>query len=410
MSGLTDLALSYAARGWSLLPTKGKKPALRSWRRYQREAASESTLRRWFARNGVTGLAVVCGPVSGGLVVRDFDTIDSYQRWAALRPDLAETLPTVETARGRHVYFQDSCTEIIDIDTGGEHEGELRGAGIVLLPPSKHPTGHVYKWLIPLPDGALPNLDPVEAGLLPGAARRTPDPELQDPPPLGDTEPMRQRGQREHRGLRRQRITEITEDMRGGAVSAGLPEKKLADILQSTQPHATGQRNRAVFELARALKGEPEVCEADPLELRSIVEAWHKFALPVINTEPFEDTWIDFLQAWPKVKYPKGTGPMDVMFERAIASEPPKVAMRYGIPQLRQLVSLCRELQRHAGDGPFYLGCRTAGRLLDVDHHRAAKWLFLLKVDRVLHESEKGGIDKNRFRASRYFYVAGDEK
>jgi hypothetical protein len=142
-----------------------------------------------------------------------------------------------------------------------------------------------------------------------------------------------------------------------------------------------------VFELARALKGEPAVCDADPGDLRPIVRLWHELALPVIGTKPFEETWIDFLLAWPKVKYPKGAGPMDVMFERAKVSKPPEEAMRYRLPQIRMLVSLCRELQRHAGDAPFYLGCRTAGRLLDVDHTTAWRYLFLLKSEGVLRES-----------------------
>ena len=75
---------------------------------------------------------------------------------------------------------------------------------------------------------------------------------------------------------------------------------------------------------------------------------------------------------------------------------------------MRQLVTLCRELQRHAGDGPFFLGCRTAGRLLDVDHATASRWLFLLKSEGVLLESEKGGKGRGRYRATRYRYVAAD--
>ena len=50
------------------------------------------------------GIGVVFGAVSGGLASRDFDTLDSYQSWAAEHRELAETLPTVETRRGRHVY------------------------------------------------------------------------------------------------------------------------------------------------------------------------------------------------------------------------------------------------------------------------------------------------------------------
>ena len=39
------------------------------------------------------------------------------------------------------------------------------------------------------------------------------------------------------------------------------------------------------------------------------------------------------------------------------------------------LVGICRELQRRAGDAPFFLGCRTAAELLGVEHNTAARWL-----------------------------------
>jgi hypothetical protein len=112
MSEFLQDALGYAARGWSIVPIcldgDRKTPAIKTWKKYQTERASDATLRRWFARPGVDGLAVVCGAVSGGLVVRDYDVLDSYKQWAAARPDLAAALPTVETARGRHVYFHHS--------------------------------------------------------------------------------------------------------------------------------------------------------------------------------------------------------------------------------------------------------------------------------------------------------------
>ena len=158
--------------------------------------------------------------------------------------------------------------------------------------------------------------------------------------------------------------------------------------------------------MVRTLKSEPAYADADPRKLEPIVRAWHKRALPTIRTKPFEETLIDFLKAWPKVKYPKGEGAMDVIFKDASASDVPSVALRYEQPALRQLVALCRELQRHAGDGPFFLGCRTAGRLLDVPYKRANRWLFLLREHGVLEEHEKGGQTGNQFRASRYFYVA----
>lgn len=98
----------------------------------------------------MTGLAVICGKVSGYLVVRDFDTADSHRRWAERFPELAEILPTVQTARGFHVYFTGNLDRIVTVRGGEVHEGELRGGGYVLLPPSKHPSGLTYRWTVQL--------------------------------------------------------------------------------------------------------------------------------------------------------------------------------------------------------------------------------------------------------------------
>jgi hypothetical protein len=51
--------------------------------------------------------------------------------------------------------------EIIDLG-----DGELRGGGYCLAPPSKHPNGHVYRWLI-APGDEIPTIDLHEAGFLP---------------------------------------------------------------------------------------------------------------------------------------------------------------------------------------------------------------------------------------------------
>ena len=97
---------------------------------------------------------------------------------------------------------------------------------------------------------------------------------------------------------------------------------------------------------------------------------------------------------------------MDEILERARHAEPPPEAMRYEQGKVRLLVSMCRELQQDAGDSPFYLGCRTAGRLLDVDHTTAWRWLFLLQSDGLLTLVERGGQTGSRYRATRYRYVA----
>jgi len=105
-STLLEVVLEYHRRGWCIIPIKTgtKLPACRKWKGFQTERPTEATLRRWFRNRADRGLAVIMGEVSGGLVCRDFDKMDSYQQWADEHPDLALTLPTVATARGRHVY------------------------------------------------------------------------------------------------------------------------------------------------------------------------------------------------------------------------------------------------------------------------------------------------------------------
>ena len=374
MGAFLHMALDYHARGWCILPIRhkterGKEPACRRWVQYQQERPDPQTLRRWFGREDLDGLAVMAGDVSGSLVVRDFDRLGSYIAWAESQPELAEALPTVETAQGRHVYVQ--------ADVRGIHhlgDGELRGKGYTLLPPSVHPTGHVYCWQVPLPDGPLPEVDPLAAGLA------TPV-----------TEQAEQTEQ-----------TEQTNAMiRGELDSSPTVEEAIA----STLPQGEGQRNACVFEFARTLKAIPEYADADPCDLRPLVREWHRRALPVIRTRPFEETWTDFVYGWGRVMFPKGQEPMAEIFAKALEADVPAVAQEYEQPQVRLLAALCRELQRASGDNPFYLACRTAGKLLGVKHMTASRWLYLLTIDGVLAVVEKGGRSGTARRATRYRYV-----
>src|SRR5262249_9317220 len=127
----------------------------------QRAAPDESALRQLFSRPGISGVAVVLGSASGGLVCRDFDQLIAYERWAATHRDLAAILPTVRTCRGTHLYFQgpEGFADLGD----GEYRGDSKH--YCLLPPSQHPDGPLYSWLIPLPEVELPIIDPHKEGL-----------------------------------------------------------------------------------------------------------------------------------------------------------------------------------------------------------------------------------------------------
>ncbi|NLE37138.1 MAG: bifunctional DNA primase/polymerase [Pirellulaceae bacterium] len=379
-----EAALEYYRRGWAIIPiAKGTKkpPKGWPWKPYQTRKPTEDELRDWFYLRDDLCLAVILGPVSGGLVCRDFDDMAAYEAWAARFPSLAATLPTVETARGRHVYFLAECDRITHLD-----DGELRGAGYCLLPPSLHPDGHVYEWLIPLPQGHLPFVSDVQtAGFL-----------------------------RLDAVTERTETTERTDDCRGEPRQL-LGRSVEADIeaaILCSLPLQIGTRNRQVFELARALKAIPSLADAPVDSLECHVRRWHTLGIEkrVIGTEPFEETWIDFTLGWPKVRFPKGSEPMARLLELAKSAPLPTAAMGYEQESLRLLVALCRELQGVSGDNPFFLSCRTAAELLELttskglpDHIKAWRWLFLLVQDRVLTEVEKGDI-KGR-RATRFRYL-----
>ncbi len=359
---LLDAALEYQERGWSLIPTRGKRPAIQRWKPFQTSRADERTLREWFGSGEPDGLAVIMGKVSGGLTCRDFDVAQRYNGWAEAHRDLARVLPTVQTARGFHVYCR----------TTGERtrklvDGELKVNGYCLLPPSRHPSGRIYQWIVPLPRQPLPLIGLQEAGW--GACD-----------------------------------TDSAEDTEGAADTSTL---RTTDAIEAailrTLPQRVGERNAKVFEFARELKALPPLADAHPRDLKRYVRQWHKAALPVIGTKPFEETWIDFSRAWPKVKYPAGSGPLWDIFGKAEAAPVPPGASEYEQPQLRLLISICRELQRVAKDRPFFLSCRTAGRLLGVDHHTAWRWLFLLVQDGVLDLVSVGQLSTGK--ASEYRYM-----
>lgn len=181
----------------------------------------------------------------------------------------------------------------------------------------------------------------------------------------------------------------------------------LDSVILDALPKSIGKRHRQVFELARALKGIAAFADAPPDYFRPFVKRWHTRGVEkaVIGTEPFEETWIDFLKAWPRVKFPKGNHIMDRILCEARANPTPLAADRYEPVKLRLLVCLCRVLQNRTGNQAFFLSCRTAGRLLEVSHMQANRWLFLLEHDGILSVVERG--TQSPQRATRYRY-SGD--
>jgi hypothetical protein len=88
------------------------------------------------------------------------------------------------------------------------------------------------------------------------------------------------------------------------------------------------------------------------------------------------------------------------------APQPPE-ADQFKSPQIRMLISLCRELQRERGDTPFYLSCRDAAAALGLHGNRphvaAWRWLRMLCHVGVLRRGAIGSM-KDR-KANEYRYI-----
>ena len=118
MHGTQTAALQYQDAGYNCIPIAldgSKRPAVSTWKPYQTQQASSTELQQWFGTQQL-GIGIVCGPVSGNLLVIDFDrdAEQTYLLWMQLvrqqMPTLADQLAVVKTPRpGYHVWI--SCDE-----------------------------------------------------------------------------------------------------------------------------------------------------------------------------------------------------------------------------------------------------------------------------------------------------------
>jgi hypothetical protein len=433
-SDLLRCALWYHGRGCSIVPMAmaTKKPA-RPWKAYQTHRASEAQLRAWFKPGTDYGIAVIFGEVSGRLASRDFDDLDAYQLWANAHRDLARILPTVATRRGRHVYCiaapgsLDAVRRQLGKPGNGAisfTDGELRAdvGCYSVLPPSLHPSGHVYRWEIP-PAKQIPIVDLQAAGFLGELKGATADVQqralMQLKPSGSESDDQHTFSHSLHTYSQSSKSSQCStfsllhenapsllqkgEPTANSTIDASLADK-IDQAIQRTLPDNPGERHKRLFDFARELKAIPELNGAPLDKLRCYVRQWHKSALPRITTKVFDDTWFEFCEAWQRAKYPAGQEPIIAAFARAKASEPPEAAAEFERPELRLFVTFCRELQRTAGDAPFFLDARTAGKLLGTDHTTAWRWLRGLCANGLLRLESSGSREKHQ--ANRYRYVA----
>jgi len=153
---LLGFAKKYLEQGLSVIPLKYKdKAPLIPWKEYQERKPTIEEIEKWFGDNKPKNIGIVCGKVSGNLVVLDFDNKEELSKFIVELPrgvyEKIEKTMRVETGKGYHIYLR--LPENMNIRTiprvkdGVDIKGE---GGYVVAPPSIHPSGKTYQLKTPI--------------------------------------------------------------------------------------------------------------------------------------------------------------------------------------------------------------------------------------------------------------------
>ena len=142
MKTTLEWAYYYRSKGLSVLPLmpKSKKPAINSWKEYQRRYATDEELNKWFGNGSKNNIGIVTGAISG-IVVLDLDNEEAI-RFADEHH--IEKTPYVRTPRGYHLYLRHKNGVR---NSQLEQEIDIKGeGGYVVAPPSISAEGIEYVW------------------------------------------------------------------------------------------------------------------------------------------------------------------------------------------------------------------------------------------------------------------------
>lgn len=158
MTTLYHAACQYLRAGFHPIPCapRSKRPLV-EWKRYQEEPPLPEELSVWWEEHPDANIALVLGR---GTFAIDLDGAEAAEvLLEAEGIQLPEEAPRSRTASGFHVFLATPHPipdRVALLSTnGGKPQVDVRGVGIVVVPPSVHPTGVSYQWIhslsLPLP-------------------------------------------------------------------------------------------------------------------------------------------------------------------------------------------------------------------------------------------------------------------
>lgn len=172
-------ALRLREAGVSVVPVYKKGGAV-AWKTYQTEIMPEAKVRSTWGVKSPPGLAVVCGPVSGGLVGLDIDNRELADR---LLPELDQLTQVVKTPHGLHAHFL--AGDDVPTAIGWADNVDLKGSGLLVVPPTEGYEAVNERELLRAPD-----LSRFLAGWLDMRGVKTGEAGERQPVDLADEEPV----------------------------------------------------------------------------------------------------------------------------------------------------------------------------------------------------------------------------
>jgi Bifunctional DNA primase/polymerase, N-terminal len=146
MTDKLERARWWLRQGVKLLPCQPKsKSIVAGFGSRLRQVTTEPEAAPWWGERSAN-MAIVLGR---GLVAADFDVADEYWRWVMGAGAGVKTY-TELTARGAHVIFSGE-----GLPSGAGAGCEFKSSGAVLVAPSVHPSGILYRVLCDLPPQKL---------------------------------------------------------------------------------------------------------------------------------------------------------------------------------------------------------------------------------------------------------------
>ena len=308
-----EAALSYLARGWSVIPghsidpdgictctridcdSVAKHPRV-GWIQYQTARPSEFQVRAWWQRWPNANVIVVTGAISR-LVVVDVDPRHGGdESLRDLSPTLPDTIVCLTGGGGQHYYFQ--YPGPVRSGAGILHGIDLRGdGGYVVAPPSTHASSQPYLWQI----GAEPEaqaLAHVPAWLLPILLRfqGSPNGQVKEPETI-TLLPFLTGEQRLTEGERNQRLTQFAGHLLASGNSieatlgtllhiAGMAEPPLAlpDVQRIVRSiHNREERRRAATESAAHLDLTELSSMGDQQRLELARAVWSELGIHLVG-------------------------------------------------------------------------------------------------------------------------------